>query len=257
MRQWDAVQTITASLENDPLVKAVFLKGSMGRGEEDEHSDVDLYCLVEEEDRDAFLTHRKEHLESYQSLLFYDDIFIIAPQIIAIYENLLHVDLFTVTEGSLVHKDYFRVLYDPENRMEKYRRHQTLVLSDKEFQDAADDVAFYLLQYKKAAGRGNEIWAVKVLEDCLNELGRVLLQKYQPNRAQLGLKAASTQLPDEVFSQIEMISNRLNGDTHAEAARLLSAIVREHLDWLEQELPTSAYTYPFIERMVKEITPQK
>ncbi|RDY71426.1 nucleotidyltransferase domain-containing protein, partial [Halobacillus trueperi] len=51
----------------------------MGRGEDDEHSDVDLYVLVDEADKEAFLKNRQMHLESYQRIIFYDDIFIIAP----------------------------------------------------------------------------------------------------------------------------------------------------------------------------------
>lgn len=39
-----AVHKITESLQADRRVKAVFLKGSMGRGEYDEHSDID--CIV-------------------------------------------------------------------------------------------------------------------------------------------------------------------------------------------------------------------
>ncbi|WP_254434186.1 nucleotidyltransferase domain-containing protein [Halobacillus sp. Marseille-Q1614] len=83
MIQHEAVEVITNSLKNDPLVKAVFLKGLMGRGEEDEFSDVDLYVLVDEEE--AFLPNRVAHVSSYRKLLFYDDIFIIAPQILAVY----------------------------------------------------------------------------------------------------------------------------------------------------------------------------
>ncbi|MYL61437.1 nucleotidyltransferase domain-containing protein, partial [Virgibacillus halodenitrificans] len=100
MLQEDAVEKITESLKADPLVKAVFLKGSMGRAEHDEHSDIDLYCLVDQKDEALFLEKRLMYLKAYQDILFWDDIFIIAPQIIAVYNNLLHLDLFTVTEQS-------------------------------------------------------------------------------------------------------------------------------------------------------------
>ncbi|WP_239457229.1 hypothetical protein [Planococcus versutus] len=62
-----AVGKICASLKKDNLVKAIFLKGSMGR---DEH----------------------------------DDIHIIAPQIIVVFDNLLHLDLFTVMEQNFTEK---------------------------------------------------------------------------------------------------------------------------------------------------------
>ena len=103
-----AVEKITASLKKDPLVKAIFLKGSMGRGEHDEHSDVDLYCLVNEEDKKEFLANRVEHLRAYRDIILMDDIFIVAPQIIAVFDDLLHIDLFTVTKESFVGGDLFQ-----------------------------------------------------------------------------------------------------------------------------------------------------
>ena len=64
MKQEEAVKVITAQLKQDPYVKAVFLKGSMGRNEHDENSDVDLYCLVDEEGKEDFLENRKAHVRS-------------------------------------------------------------------------------------------------------------------------------------------------------------------------------------------------
>ncbi|WP_225986019.1 nucleotidyltransferase domain-containing protein [Psychrobacillus glaciei] len=140
----EALEAIVSSLKKDIRSQAIFLKGSMGRGEQDEHSDIDLYCLVNEEDEEEFLQSRLYHLESYNKLLFHDSIFIVAPQILAVYENLVHVDLFTVTEHTYIEKDFLKVLYDPNYKMEKYKQTQNLELSDQEFQDAADDVAWFL-----------------------------------------------------------------------------------------------------------------
>lgn len=155
----DALEVIVENLKKDSHVQAIFLKGSIGRDEHDKHSDIDLYCLVNEEDLDHFLPKRMAHLKTYNELLFHDDIFIVAPQIIAVYENLLHIDLFTVTESTLVQKDFMKVLYDPQHILEKYKHNQSLNLSNDEFQDAVDDVAWFLFQYKKSAERGNHIWA--------------------------------------------------------------------------------------------------
>jgi predicted nucleotidyltransferase len=113
MKVTEALEVLTNSLVKDKRVQAIFIKGSVGREEQDEHSDLDLYCLVDQDDLSDFLLSRIDHLETYGKLLFYDDIYIIAPQIIAVYENMLHVDLFTVTEEIFVEKDYFKVIYDP------------------------------------------------------------------------------------------------------------------------------------------------
>ncbi|WLR47901.1 nucleotidyltransferase domain-containing protein [Halobacillus litoralis] len=251
MRQRDAVEKIKESLKEDERVKAVFLKGSMGRGEEDEHSDVDLYVLVDEVDMDAFLKNRQKHLESYQPIIFFDDIFIIAPQIIAVYENLLHVDLFTVTEETLVHKDFFRVLYDPEQRMEKHESHQNLYLSEKDFLYAVDDIAFFFLQYKKAADRGNDLWAVKVANDIGLNVAKVLLQKYAPDRAQLGLKAVPHALPSAHVQEMENVYGWISLEQHDKAVGHMAVMIEKHLEWLEEWWGNETYTIPFLKRMIE------
>ncbi|WP_226584840.1 nucleotidyltransferase domain-containing protein [Halobacillus litoralis] len=253
MRQNEAVETITNSLKNDRFVKAVFLKGSMGRGEEDEHSDVDLYVLVEEQDKQEFLQNRQRHLESYQSLIFYDDIYIIAPQIIAVFENLLHVDLFTVTEEALIHKDYMKVLYDPDHLMEKHKEFQNLSLSQDDFLYAVDDVAFFFLQYKKAADRGNDLWAVKVANDIGVNLAKVLLQIHCPERAQLGLKTVDRSLPEEVAASLKEAYAYLTIYEHKKGIRVMAELVQFHLNWLEDEWGDNDYTIPFLKRMLGEI----
>lgn len=81
-----AVEKICTSLKRDQDVLAIFLKGSMGRNEHDEHSDIDLYCLVNKEKEEQFLAKRLEHLKAYSNIIFHEDIFIIAPQIIAVFD---------------------------------------------------------------------------------------------------------------------------------------------------------------------------
>src|SRR6185437_816514 len=128
-----AVEKISSSLKKDPLVQAVFLKGSMGRNEHDEFSDIDLYCLVNKEDENQFLSNRLEHLQAYRPIIFQDDIFIIAPQMIAVFDDLLHIDLFTVTMDSFQEKDYFKVIDDPNHLLDKFIDSQSLTLSENEY----------------------------------------------------------------------------------------------------------------------------
>lgn len=201
----DAVEVIVNSLKLDKKVQAIFIKGSIGRGEQDEHSDIDLYCLVNEEDKEEFLEGRLQHLQSYNQLLFHDDIYIVAPQILAVYENLVHIDLFTVTEHTYIEKDFMKVLYDPNYKLEKYKQTQNLKLSDQEFQDAVDDVAWFLFQYKKSSARGNDIWSVSMLHHVMTHLSRILLYHYNFDIAQLGLKTLEISLPEGIVLQIKLI----------------------------------------------------
>ena len=248
--QETAVEKICASLQQDPFVKAVFLKGSMGRNEHDEHSDVDLYCLVDKEDEEQFLLKRIEHLEAYRSIIFQDDIFIIAPQIIAVYDDLLHIDLFTVTLENFTEKDYFKVLYDPHHLLDNFSETQGLELSEAEYRDAVIDVAWFLFQYKKAAARGNDIWATRMLTNVMEHLARVLLHRYAPNRAQLGLKTISHSLPAAVLTVVEEISKDITPRGHRIAAFRICRLALDESDWIKENLKDGTQAELLLEKMI-------
>ena len=99
------VEVLLESLKDDQYIEAIFLRGSMARNEHDEFSDIDIYCVVNEENVEAFLPNRNLHIEAYMKTLFVDDIYIIAPQLLVVYEDLIHIDLFTVTPSEISNKD--------------------------------------------------------------------------------------------------------------------------------------------------------
>lgn len=231
-----AVQQICASLEQDPRVKAVFLKGSMGREEHDEHSDIDLYCLIDSGTEKGFLADRLTHLQAYRNIIFSDDIFIIAPQLIAVFDDFLHIDLFTVTTETFTGKDFYKVLYDPAGILSRFTGTQGLELTDAEYRDAVNDIAWFLFQYKKAAARGNPIWATKMLGNSMEHLARALLYRYAPERARLGLKALQSSLPESQYEKVEAIFNQLTPVNHRKAAAGIARLVAQEFDWMADHL---------------------
>lgn len=251
MKVNEALDVLTNSLVKDKRVQAIFVKGSVGRGEQDEHSDLDLYCLVEQDDLTTFLESRITHLESYGKLLFYDDIYIIAPQIIAVYENLLHVDLFTVTEETFVEKDFFKIIYDPQNRLKKFEASQTLQLSAAEFQDAVDDIAWFLFQYKKSAGRGNDLWSVNLLNQVMAHLARVLLHRYKPDRALLGTKALKSSLPTGMLNKMAEIQEQITPQKHSTAVMLIQDLLEQESKWIFSEVAKPEKILPLWSKMME------
>lgn len=236
MRQEAAVEKVLESLKKDPSVRSVFLKGSMGRKEHDEHSDIDLYCLVEEGEEEGFLTRRLDHLKAYKDLIFHDDIFIIAPQIIAIYEDWLHIDLFTVTEKTIQEKDFFTVLYDPDHLMGKYESSQNLTVSEEEFRDQVLDAAWFLFQYQKAAARGSHTWAVEMLRHSMRSVTIILLSRYAEEREGLGLKTIHRDLPQERQDRVVEIYEAMTPSHHGEAVRKIAGLLESEFDWIREEL---------------------
>ncbi|WP_404407159.1 nucleotidyltransferase domain-containing protein [Jeotgalibacillus malaysiensis] len=249
--QMEAAEKITESLKKDPLVKAVVLKGSLGRKEGDEFSDLDLYCFVDPEHKDEFLLRRVEHLAVYRPMLFHESLFIIAPQIITVYDNLLHVDLFTVTEETFKTTDYFTVLHDPENLLEQFKAKQHLTLSDEEVEMQAFDIGWFLFQYRKAWNRGNDIWAVEALHLMTKYLTRVLLHRYAPHRAQLGMKDAMRSLPAEPLRALTEILETITPENHERAMRKTIELLKAESLWLKEALGEESKAYPFIKKMIE------
>lgn len=250
MRQEEAVQDITASLKKDPAVRSIFLKGSMGRNDHDAYSDIDLYCMVEEKEEQAFLKRRIDHLKAYKELIFTDDIFIIAPQIIGVYEDHLHIDLFTVTEATFQNKDYFTVLYDPDGIMDPFRTEGKLTLTKTALTEHMLDVSWFLFQYWKAAARGSAVWAVEMLRHVMRNLANVLLYKYEPDRSVLGLKALPTHLPEDKRFRIEAIYEWMTPSLHRKAAREILLLLKEEGDWIRHVFSEEEKAVVFMESVV-------
>ncbi len=256
MRQEIAVEKVLESLKKDHSVRSVFLKGSMGRKEHDEHSDVDLYCLVAEGEENEFLTRRLDHLKAYKDLIFHDDIFIIAPQIIAIYEDWLHIDLFTVTEKTFQEKDFFTVLYDPDDLMGKYQSTQNLTLSEEQFIENVLDAAWFLFQHEKAAARGNDTWAVEMLRHCMRNVTTILLSRYAKERAVLGLKTIHRDLPQDLQDRVVEIYEEMTPSRHGEAARKIASLLESEFDWICGELGEDEVS-AFMELMIGRVLVNK
>ena len=251
------MRKITTSFKRDPLVQAIFLKGSMGRGEHDEHSDVDLYCLVNEEDKKEFLANRVEHLRAYRDIILMDDIFIVAPQIIAVFDDWLHIDLFTVTKESFVGGDIFEVLYDPHHLMDEFMETQGLALTEDEYRDDVLDVGWFLFQYSKSAARGNDIWSVRMLTNVVHHLGRVLLYRYAPERAKLGMKTMERSLPESVVSELTEIIELITPGKHAQAAVRIGQLMDREYEWIRLQWNEDCQETRFVRRMIDKYAAER
>ncbi|MFP7494699.1 nucleotidyltransferase domain-containing protein [Terribacillus saccharophilus] len=234
--QQAAIEELTRILSREQEVKAVFLKGSFGRGEGDPYSDIDLYCLLNEEDVDLFLPKRLTLLSGYKEVLYSEELFIIAPQLIVVYDNLLHVDLFTVTEKTFKQSDYFHVLFDPDQVLEQFRSSQTLTMTKQEYGDQMIDLIWFLFQYRKAALRGNGVWAAAMLHQVLEPLARMLLHHYCPQQAQLGLKRVKQLLPQQIYNRFHEVLKNVTPEHHQKAATAIMQLLENEYSFIEEHL---------------------
>ena len=119
--QWEAVEAVLRAVKECPEVKAAFLKGSLAKGIADEYSDVDFYCLVDSADVERFLGKRMAILETYRPLIYHSESNFVGPQLVAVFDNGLHFDLYTVTLESFPQAGQFRVPYDPDRILGRFK----------------------------------------------------------------------------------------------------------------------------------------
>lgn len=70
MKTYATIDKIGQAIIVDGLCEAIVLKGSIGRGDDDEYSDVDMYAIVTEENYQAFMERRETYLKSYRDIVF-------------------------------------------------------------------------------------------------------------------------------------------------------------------------------------------
>lgn len=257
MKIEEAVKKLVASLKQDQLVQAIFLKGSMGREEHDEYSDIDLYCLVDKEDIEKFLPRRLDHVRVYKELLFHDDIYIIAPQVLAVYEDLVHLDLFTVTKETYIAKDLIKVLYDPDGRLDALICQHNLSLEKEELQDAWDDTVWFFYQYYYSDKRCNDLWSIQMLNYSLVHFSKLLLHIYCPERAQLGMKTLERSLPAKPLKKLKHIYQYLNVEEHDQAAKLLMNFVECEETSITKFVPEPEMSFPLWRVMKKKLNEEE
>ncbi|MFZ3580182.1 hypothetical protein [Virgibacillus sp. DJP39] len=155
-----------------------------------------------------------------------------------------------VREETYIEKDYIKSLYDPVNRLNKYLKTQHLSLSAAEYRDDVIDVAWVLFQYNKSAARGNDLWSVNMLHHVMIHLARVLFHRYNPNRAQLGLKTIEMSLEENLRVKIRDIYQNITPYDHSNAVKLIKEVVSDEADWILSNLEEGDHIKAFFKKMI-------
>lgn len=201
MNQIVAIEKITEVICKDPAVKAIFLKGSIARNTEDTYSDVDYYCLVDAGEMASFLLRRLDYLNAYRPLIFCSESNFVGPQIVGVFDDGLHFDLYTVTESSLQHTDAVKVLYDPEGMLSNYVA-EALTLSEDGVIDRFHEFSFSLLEFEAAYLRGDLLWASRLASHLSGDLAVILRSIYDQENGKLGFKRLSDTLDDAIKAKM-------------------------------------------------------
>jgi len=237
LQQWQAVNTVLEAVKGCPEVKAAFIKGSLAYGTDDQYSDVDFYCLVEECSLESFLSKRVQLLESYLPLLYTSESNFVGPQIVAVFNNGLHFDLYTVTTSSFPLVGSFKALYDPYNLLPQYlplsKDHSSTL---EQVETWFSEFSFTLLELFAAWNRQDLTWAYRLSSHLVGDLGLVLRFKYDRKNAILGLKRLEAALPTELRAELREAVTLCHGESIPQGVARLCSIMESEARELEKEL---------------------
>jgi predicted nucleotidyltransferase len=251
--QLEAVETILKAVKECPEVKAAFLKGSLAKGTDDEYSDVDLYCLVDSAYLGQFLEKRLEILETYRPVIYHSESNFVGPQLVAVFDNGLHIDLYTVTLDSFPPAGQFRVLYDPDCLLDRFRAGITdHSMPWEQVVRCFHSFSFSMLEFYVAWGRGDQVWSARLASHLAGDLGIVLRCLYDPANGQLGTKRLETVLPADIRDKLRAAVRSSCGDAIPHGVLQLAALMREAMERLEAENGQTA-NWKLFEFMVEQI----
>lgn len=235
------MQSILGSARELNEVAAVFLKGSMAKGEEDEYSDVDIYCVVADQDLASFLGKRLSILQSYGEILYHSEADFVGPQVVVVYANGLHVDLYTVTPESIPKSGTSRPLYDPQGLLAlQASREQDHSLTWGDICRHFGEFSFSLLEFHAAWCRRDLLWSMRLASHLAGDLGVVLRTFYDPANGRLGTKRLERHMPQAERDAMRQAVAMCHGSQTLSGVLALCDIMRTVMCRLELQQGKSA-----------------
>ena len=246
MRTYEAIRVISRKITEDGLCDAILLKGSIGRGDDDESSDVDMYLVVSPENMDAVLRKRDEYLSAYKEIVFLEDVHFGLPQKVAVYADALHVDLYVARLEQIDHTDPVKVWYDPRGLFDDF----TYCRPDITEQEAAryfSEVLYCFTEADTAYKRKNYAWAAKIMGNAIGTAAILLRYPYDRKYAFLGLKKINEIIPPEEYQLLEDAYSCLGRDGFARAndylIRILEVFIAHGDDSLKEKLDMRLFAW--------------
>lgn len=233
MKQLEAIEKILSFLIKDSSVRAVFLKGSIARGDNDEFSDVDLYCLVKEEQIEDFLIKRISYMEQYRPLISCLEANFVGPQIVGVFDNGLHFDLYTVTYTSLPQTDKIKILYDPERLLSNYIQEE-LSIGEENLIKYFEEISFILLEFEAAYCRNDFMWASHLGHNMIGYLSIILRYIYDRENSQLGLKRLHKKMDKDMNYRLSNAMDLLGPSNVLKGVKSLIEIIKDIISKLPE-----------------------
>jgi predicted nucleotidyltransferase len=129
-------------LTSDENVLAIYLGGSLGRGNFDGFSDIDIHTIVTPETKSAFIKDKKKRSSRWGNVLFHEQSSAASPVVVTHYDCFIKVDSWYETLDEVVPSIWLKGLkpiYDPSNLLAPLLAEAT----KQTFQVEVEDIAFW------------------------------------------------------------------------------------------------------------------
>ena len=207
MKRYDAIKAVSDAILQDGLAEALFLKGSIARGEDGDYSDVDLYVVVTEDNFVAFLTRRIEYLEQYRPLVNWVEVNFVGPQIVGIFDDALHFDLYAVKPDAIPQTGAMKVLHDPDGMLADYQN-KPLSLTNEELTRWINNFTYLLTEIEATYMRGDLLRCCTLFSDEYDVVSLLIRHIYDPQNSLLGnkglYKVISIKIHEELLVILEL-----------------------------------------------------
>lgn len=235
MKRYNAVEAIGGAILKDGLVDALLLKGSLARGDDDDYSDVDMYAVVSLENRDKFLPKRIQYLEHYMPLVYWSESDFVGPQIVGVFEDALHFDLYTVVPDALPQTDSIKILYDKNGLLCSYQE-KMLSISPADVVENVHAFAFVLLEFEAAYMRKDFLWSIRLFYALLAHLSFIVRFIYDEDNSQLALKRLYKVLPDNLYKSFTDILENATPTNVLTAVKMIVALAEKQIEALPGDI---------------------
>lgn len=105
-------------LTKDQNVLAIYLGGSLGRGNFDNYSDIDLHVIVTPDSKKEFIKNKRKRASNWGDVLFYEESSAAAPVVVTHFDCFIKVDSWYKTLDEVIPSIWLKGLkpvYDPSN----------------------------------------------------------------------------------------------------------------------------------------------
>lgn len=183
---------ICRDLEQDSDVLAIYLAGSLAKGNADNYSDIDLHTIVKPEKLEDFIADKYGRAGSWGNVLFYEGI-AASPVIVSHFDCFVKVDSWYHTATDInpsIWMKGMKVLYDPNGILEPIRQlseEAVYKITPAEVEFWRTKMLAFIHETYRAARRGEPYYALANFDSVrwltaygwYMEMGRHLDSPYQ------------------------------------------------------------------------------